>query len=81
MARLFYLVVLLVLVAAVAVFAFQNAGPVDVRFITWGISAPVAAVAGAAYLLGMLSGWTVVGLFRRSLRHVTAGRQAPRAGG
>jgi uncharacterized integral membrane protein len=75
MARLFYLVVLLVLVAAVAVFAFQNAGPVDVRFVTWGTSAPVALVAGAAYLLGMLSGWTVVGLFRRSWRHVAAKRQ------
>jgi uncharacterized integral membrane protein len=75
MARLFYFVVLLVLVGAVAVFAYQNAGPVDVRFVAWGGSAPVAAVAGAAYLLGMLSGWTVLGLFRRSWRHATEGRQ------
>jgi uncharacterized integral membrane protein len=70
MARLFYLVVLLVLVAAVAVFAYQNAGPADLRFITWVVSAPVAA-----YVLGMLIGWSVVGLFRRSWRQVTAGRQ------
>ena len=75
MARLFYLVVLLVLVAAVAVFAYQNAGPVDVRFIIWVASAPVAAVVVAAYVLGMLSGWSLLGLFRRSWHHVTAGRQ------
>jgi lipopolysaccharide assembly protein A len=75
MARLFYLVVLLVLVAAVPVFAYQNAGPADLRFITWGASAAVAAAVVSAYLLGMLSGWSVVGLFRRSWRQVTAGRQ------
>ncbi len=71
MARLFYLLVLLVLVSAVAAFAYQNAGVVDVRFLTWATSAPVAAVTGAAYLLGMVSGWTVVGIFRRSLRRTT----------
>jgi hypothetical protein len=51
------------------------AGPVDVRFIVWGLSAPVAVVVIAAYVLGMLSGWTVLGIFRRSWRHVTEGRQ------
>jgi uncharacterized integral membrane protein len=76
MARLLYLVLLMVLVAAVAVFAGQNAGPVDIRFIIWGLSPPVAVVVIAAYVLGMVSGWTVLGIFRRSWRHVTAERQA-----
>jgi lipopolysaccharide assembly protein A len=77
-ARLFYLLVLVVLVGAVAVFAYQNAGPADLRFLNWTASAPVAAVAGAAYLLGMLSGWTVVGIFRRSVSRVTAERSERR---
>lgn len=70
MVRFFCLLVLLVLVGAVAVFAYQNAGQVSARFLTWSV-APVAAVAGAAYLLGMFSGRTVVGIFRRSLRRAT----------
>jgi uncharacterized integral membrane protein len=75
MVRFFYLVVLLVLIAAVGLFAYQNAGAVDVQFLSWGAPTTLAAVAGAAYVLGMLSGWTVVGLFRRSLNRVTAEQQ------
>ena len=71
MVRFFCLIVLVVLVGAVAVFAVQNAGTVDVRFVNWAVTTPLAAVAVAAYLLGMVSGWTVVGAFRRSLNRVT----------
>ena len=71
MVRFFCLLVLLALVGAVAVFAYQNAGQVNVQFLNWGVPAPVAAVAGAAYLMGMVSGWTVVGIFRRSLYRAT----------
>jgi lipopolysaccharide assembly protein A len=76
MARFFYLLVLLVLIGAIAVFAYQNAGPVDVQFLNWGLPTSIAAVAGAAYLLGMVSGWTVLGVFRRSLYRATETRQA-----
>ena len=31
------------------------------------LEAKVAVILGAAYVLGMFSGWTVVGLLRRSL--------------
>jgi hypothetical protein len=34
------------------------------------MTAPVAIVIVAVYLLGMLSGWTVVAFVRRSLRRV-----------
>ncbi len=59
------------LIAAIAIFAYQNAEAVDVQFLKWGMPTSLAAVVGAAYLLGMLSGWTVVGLFRRSLYRAT----------
>jgi uncharacterized integral membrane protein len=71
MARFFYLVVLVILVGAIAIFAYQNSDPVNVLFLKWGMSTTLAAVAGVGYLLGMLSGWSVVGLFRRSLNRVT----------
>jgi uncharacterized integral membrane protein len=71
MARFFYLVVLVILVGAIAIFAYQNSEPVNVLFLKWGMTTTLAAVAGAGYLLGMLSGWSVVGLFRRSLNRVT----------
>ncbi len=78
MIRLFSLLILLALAAAVGIFVYQNAGAVDVQFLSWGRSAPVAAVVGIAYGLGMLSGWAVVGIFRRSLRRVTESRDAYR---
>jgi len=78
MVRILSLLVLLALAAAVAIFAYQNAATVDVQFLTWGRNAPLAAVVGAAYLLGMLSGWAVVGIFRRSLRRVSENREAYR---
>ncbi len=78
MIRLFSLLVLLALAAAVGTFAYQNAGAVDVQFLTWGRSAPLAAVVGAGYVLGMLSGWAVVGVFRSSLRRVAESRDASR---
>jgi uncharacterized integral membrane protein len=78
MMRFFYLLVLLALIAAIAIFAYQNAEGVDVQFLKWGMTTSLAAVVGAAYLLGMLSGWTVVGLFRRSLYRATEPRQQER---
>ena len=74
MARFFYLVVLVILVGAIGIFAYQNSEMVDVLFLKWGMPIPLAAVAGAGYLLGMLSGWTVIGLFRHSLNRVTQSR-------
>jgi len=57
---------LLVFLAAIGSFAYFNQQEVSVRFYEWGMTSNVALVVGAAYLLGMLSGWTVVGMLRRS---------------
>jgi putative membrane protein len=76
--RFFYLLILVLLVGAVGVFAYQNAGEVTVQFLNWAVPTPVAAVTAAAYLLGMVSGWTVVGILRRSLYRVTESHQERR---
>ena len=66
--------ILLVFLGALAVFALQNTQIVPIRFLNWSVSAPVALGFVAVYLLGMLSGWTVVAFLQRSLRRVTERR-------
>ena len=82
--RMICLLFLIVFAAAVGLFAYQNRQDVTLNFFdTWTMTASVAAVAGGAYALGMLSGWSVVGMLRRSLNrtaewaehhHAQAGR-------
>jgi lipopolysaccharide assembly protein A len=68
--RFIFGTLLLVFLAAVGLFAAQNTQTITVRFWDWGITVPVALLAVAAYVLGMLSGWTVVGFVRSSIRRV-----------
>jgi lipopolysaccharide assembly protein A len=63
-------ILFLAFLGAVGLFAFQNTEAITVRFWTWQLTGPVALVILAVYVLGMLSGWTVVGFVRRSLRRV-----------
>ena len=69
--RMFYMFFLIVFLAAVGAFAIFNHQEVTVRFFDWSWTTNLAILAGAAYLLGMLSGWTVVGMIRKSLHRVT----------
>jgi len=69
--RFIQAVVLLAFLGAVGLFALQNTDAITVTFWTWKITAPVALLAIAAYVLGMLSGWTVVSFVRRSLNKVS----------
>jgi putative membrane protein len=64
-------VVFLALLATIGIFAIQNMGVVTVNFLTWNISQPVAIVSVAVYLLGMLSGWSILALARRSFHRAT----------
>ncbi len=73
--RFIQAVLLLIFLGAIGLFAAQNTGPITVDFATWRITGPVALMAIAAYLLGMLSGWTVVSYVSRSIRRVS---QRPR---
>jgi putative membrane protein len=68
--RIIQAILLLTFLGAVGLFAVQNTRSVTVDFWTWEVIAPIAAVIVAVYLLGMLSGWTVVAFVRRSLRRV-----------
>lgn len=65
-------------VGVVGLFAYQNNRPETVTLWDrqWELTFPL--VVGGAYLLGMLSGWTVVGLLRRSVYRVTEGHHSRR---
>ena len=53
----------------------QNDGPMSVKFLKWDYTSTTALVLAAVYVLGMLSGWTVVAFVRRSLRRVGESRE------
>jgi uncharacterized integral membrane protein len=61
----------LAFLGVVGLFAVQNTQAITVDFWTWRVTGPVALLAIATYLLGMLSGWTVVSYVTRSLRRVS----------
>ncbi len=63
--------IFLLVLAAILIFAAQNTATQTIRFLNWSLNAPTALVTVASYLLGMLSGWTVVGFLSRSFRRVT----------
>jgi lipopolysaccharide assembly protein A len=69
--RLLCFLFLVAFVGAVVAFAMQNQQEITLTFFKWNMTLSVAIVAGGAFLLGMLSGWSVVGMLRRSLRRVT----------
>ena len=69
--RLIQAVIFLAFLGVVGIFAVQNTDVIAVNFWTWKLTGPVAILFIAAYILGMLSGWTVVSFVRRSLRRVS----------
>jgi uncharacterized integral membrane protein len=64
--RALYFLILVLIVAAVAIFAYENDESVTLRYFNRTITLPMLLWIAAVYVLGMLSGWTVVGFLRRS---------------
>ena len=62
---------LVALAGAVGLFAWQNQQEVTIGFFDWAMTASLAVVVGLAYLFGMLSGWSIVGVVRRSIHRIT----------
>lgn len=66
--RLICFLILLFLLAAIGVFALQNREVITLQYLGQSVSCPPALLIGIVYLLGMISGWTVLGFFYHSLR-------------
>jgi putative membrane protein len=65
--RWIYLAIVVVFVAALIVFIFQNTQSVDVSFLALGVTLPLAILVLVAYVLGALSGGSLYALLRRSV--------------
>jgi putative membrane protein len=68
--RLLQALIFLVFLGAVGIFAVQNTSVLTFNFLNWHVTGPVALLTIVTYLLGMLSGWTVVSFMMRSMRRV-----------
>ena len=75
--RVICFILLLLLLGAVGVFAYQNRDAVTIHYLDRSISIPVAVLIGGVYLAGMLTGWTVVGVLRRSIERVAVDTDMP----
>jgi uncharacterized integral membrane protein len=67
---LVHYVFLVLLAAAVALFAYFNQEPVAVNYWDYSVTTNVAVTAGIAYLLGVVSGGTLLRMVAQSARSV-----------
>ena len=65
--RWLYLAIVVVFVAALIIFVFQNTESVSVSFLTWAIDSPLALLVFVVYVLGALTGGSLYALLRRSV--------------
>ena len=56
---------LVIVAVGVALFAWENNGFVTLQFYKWHWTTQLALLVAVFYVLGMLSGWFVVGMLRR----------------
>ena len=73
--RVVYCLILLVIITAVAIFAVQNNEDVTLHYLDRHVTFSMAVLIGVVYFLGMVSGWTVVGFLKRTLKRVTERRK------
>jgi putative membrane protein len=65
--RWIYLAIVIVFVAALIIFVFQNTQSVSIAFLALGVTLPLALLAFIAYVLGALTGGSLYALLRRSV--------------
>ncbi len=65
--RWLYLAIVIVFVAALIIFVFQNTASVSMAFLTFGVTLPLALLVFIFYVLGALTGGSLYALLRRSV--------------
>ena len=64
-------VFLIVLVAVLGLLAYENNRDTTLNAWTWNLDVPLPLLIGGVYVLGMVSGWWMVGTVKRSWQRVT----------
>ena len=77
--RWVYLVLLLVIVTIIVFFVVENRENQTVKLFNQSITAPLSIFFVAVYFLGMWTGGTVVGFFKRAYQHATGREEQKRA--
>jgi hypothetical protein len=62
---------LIALVAALGILAYENNRETTLQAWNYRLDIPLPALIAAAYALGMVSGWWMMGLVKRSWQRVT----------
>jgi lipopolysaccharide assembly protein A len=65
--RWLYLAIVVLFVAALIIFVFQNTQSVSVTFLSLGVTLPLAVLVFLVYVLGALTGGSLYALLRRSV--------------
>ncbi|HEY1780452.1 MAG TPA: hypothetical protein VGG79_08470 [Roseiarcus sp.] len=65
--RWLYLAIVVVFIAALIIFLFQNTERVSMSFLSFGVTLPLAVLAFVVYVLGALTGGSLYALIRRSV--------------
>jgi uncharacterized integral membrane protein len=66
--RVIYILLLVLFAGFIVLFALQNMQTITVSFFSWSVTLPIAVIAVGVYVLGMVSGGSVLAFLRRSLR-------------
>ena len=74
--RVIYGAILIVFAVAVGIFCVQNLQTVSMTYLNWKMSLPLPLLVVVVYLLGMVSGWGMIGFLRKSLRRATEARDS-----
>jgi uncharacterized integral membrane protein len=75
--RVLHGVLLVLLVGVTLVFCIQNLETYTVHFLGWSARLPFPVLVIIVYLLGMVSGWSVLSFLRKSLRELTDTQRDP----
>ena len=62
---------LLTLIAVVGLLSYENNVSTNLTAWTYHVDVPVPVLVVAVYVLGMLSGWWLVGMMKRSWQRIT----------
>ena len=78
--RFIWFLIFLIFVAIIGVFVFENSDPVAINYLDQSLSVqsihlPMSVLIGGIYVLGMLTGWTVVGFLKQTVQQVTEGQK------
>lgn len=67
MSKIYFIITVLTF-AAITLFAFQNGESISVSFLTRSAQIPKFAVIAGSYLLGMVTGWGLIGFIKHAIK-------------